>query len=74
MLPSHMPLRVRPIVRQMVINRYGSISSMARHLGMHQPSVSNLVNGRRRWSAKTLELMCEALDAQPGELLEYTKD
>lgn len=58
----------------MLAKRKMSVTELAEHVGITIANVSVLKNGK----AKTLKIstlikLCEALDCQPGDLLEYRK-
>ena len=56
-------------------DRKMSLNELAEKVGVANVNLSKLKNGRVsaiRFS--TLEAICEALDCQPGDILEYKRD
>ncbi|MGY5846229.1 helix-turn-helix domain-containing protein [Salegentibacter sp. HM20] len=50
-------------------------NELAEHIGITQANLSILKTGKARAIRfSTLEAICEALDCQPGDLLEYLKE
>jgi putative transcriptional regulator len=59
----------------MMARRKMSSGELAEKLGITQANLSVLkTNKARAIRFSTLEALCEALDCQPGDLLEYRKD
>ena len=51
-----------------------SLTELSERVGLSMTNLSLLKNGRVRGIRfSTLEAICQALDCQPGELLEYRK-
>jgi putative transcriptional regulator len=58
----------------MLAKRKMSVTELAGKVGITMANISVLKNGKAkaiRWS--TLEAVCEALECQPGDILEYKK-
>jgi putative transcriptional regulator len=58
----------------MLAKRKMSVTELAEKVGITLANISVLKNGKARairWS--TLEAVCEALECQPGDILEYKK-
>ncbi len=65
-----MPIILR--LDRMMADRKMSLNTLAEKVGVANVNLSKLKNGRVsaiRFS--TLEAICEALDCQPGDILEY---
>ena len=59
----------------MLARRKMSMTELAQRVGVTMANLSILKNGRARAIRfSTLEKLCEALDCQPGDLLEYDAD
>ena len=57
---------------RMMVERKMSLNELAEHVGISNVNLSKIKNNRVtaiRFS--TLEAICQALDCQPGDLLEY---
>ena len=58
----------------MLAKRKMSVTELAERLGITIANVSVLKNGKAKaLKISTLVKLCEALDCQPGDLLEYKK-
>ena len=58
----------------MLAKRKMSVTQLAERVGITLANMSILKNGRARAvKVSTLLKLCEALDCQPGDLLEYRK-
>ena len=58
----------------MLAKRKMSVTELAERLGITIANVSILKNGKAKaLKVTTLAKLCEALDCQPGDLLEYRK-
>ena len=58
----------------MLAKRKMSVTELARRVGITMANISILKNGKARAIRfSTLESICEALDCQPGDILEYRK-
>ena len=60
---------------RVMADRKMSLNELAEKVGVANVNLSKLKNGRVsaiRFS--TLEAICEALDCQPGDILEYKRD
>ncbi len=58
----------------MLAKRKMSVTELSEKVGITMANISILKNGKAkaiRWS--TLEAICQALDCQPGDILEYKK-
>ena len=59
----------------MLAKRKMSVTELAECLGITIANVSILKNGKAKaLKITTLAKLCDALDCQPGDLLEYRKD
>lgn len=68
-----MPIVVRIDVE--LARRKMSVGEFAERVGITPANVSVLKNGRAKaMRLSTLEAMCEVLECQPGDLLEYVPD
>lgn len=47
---------------------------LRQHKIMGQQTYYNLKNGKGKLGAETIEKLCEALNCQPGDLMEYIPD
>ena len=59
----------------MVAKRKMSVTELAERVGITIANVSVLKNGKAKaLKISTLIKLCEALDCQPGDILEYRRD
>ena len=59
----------------MLAKRKMSLTELSEQVGITMANLSILKNGKAKAIRfSTLEAICEALDCQPGDLLEYRKD
>lgn len=59
----------------MLAKRKMSVTELAERVGITMANLSILKNGKAKAvRLSTLEAICEALDCQPGDILEYTRD
>ena len=59
----------------MLAKRKMSVTELAERVGITIANISVLKNGKAKAiKISTLSKLCAALDCQPGDLLEYTKD
>lgn len=59
----------------MLAKRKMSVTELAERVGITIANVSILKNGKAKaLKISTLIKLCEALDCQPGDILEYRKD
>lgn len=59
----------------MLAKRKMSVTELADRVGITMANISILKNGKAKAVRfSTLEAICEALDCQPGDILEYQKD
>ena len=59
----------------MLAKRKMSVTELTERVGLSFANVSLIKNGRvKAIRFATLEKICEALDCQPGDILEYRKD
>lgn len=59
----------------MLARRKMSVTELAEKVGITMANISVLKNGKAKAIRfSTLEGVCAALDCQPGDILEYTKD
>ncbi len=58
----------------MLAKRKLSVTELAERVGFTMANVSMLKNGKiKALKMSTLDKLCEALDCQPGDILEYRK-
>jgi putative transcriptional regulator len=58
----------------MLAKRKMSVTTLTEKVGITMANISILKNGKARAIRfSTLEAICEALDCQPGDIIEYTK-
>jgi putative transcriptional regulator len=58
----------------MLAKRKMSVTELAERVGITMANLSILKNGKAKAvRLSTLEAICAALDCQPGDILEYTK-
>ena len=68
-----MPIRINLDV--MLARRKMSVTELSNKVGITMANISILKNGRARAiRLETLERICQALNCQPGDILEYTPD
>jgi putative transcriptional regulator len=59
----------------MLARRKMSVTELSERVGITMANLSILKNGKAKAiRLSTLEAICEALDCQPGDILEYQKD
>ncbi len=59
---------------RVMADRKMSLNELAEHVGISYVNLSNLKNGKvKAIRFSTLEGICEALDCQPGDIIEYEK-
>lgn len=59
----------------MLAKRKMSVTELADKVGITMANISILKNGKAKAIRfSTLEALCEALDCQPGDIIEYKKD
>ncbi|QWH20049.1 transcriptional regulator [Bacillus mycoides] len=59
----------------MLVKRKMSVTELSEKLGITMANVSILKNGKARAiKFSTLEKICEVLECQPGDILEYKKE
>lgn len=59
----------------MLAKRKMSVTELAEKVGITMANLSILKNGKAKAiRLSTLEAVCEALDCQPGDILEYKKE
>ena len=59
----------------MLAKRKMSVTELSERVGITLANMSILKNGKAKAvKVETLRRLCEALDCQPGDLLEYRKD
>lgn len=59
----------------MLAKRKMSVTELSEKVGITMANISILKNGKAKAIRfSTLEGICEALDCQPGDILEYEKD
>ena len=65
-----MPISIN--IDVMLAKRKMSVTELAEKVGITMANISVLKNGRAKAVRfSTLEAICEALDCQPGDILEY---
>lgn len=58
----------------MLAKRKMSVTELSERVGITLPNISILKNGKAKAiKISTLAKLCEALDCQPGDILEYKK-
>ena len=59
----------------MLAQRKMSVTELSEKVGITMANLSILKNGKAKAiRLSTLEAICQALDCQPGDILEYTRD
>lgn len=59
----------------MLAKRKMSVTELSERIGITMANLSILKNGKAKAiRLSTLEAICQALDCQPGDLLEYVKE
>ncbi|SMC45629.1 putative transcriptional regulator [Oscillospiraceae bacterium] len=59
---------------RMMADRKMSLNELAEKVGMTNVNLSNLKTGKMKGIRfETLDAICDALDCQPGDILEHTK-
>ncbi|MGB4167902.1 MAG: helix-turn-helix transcriptional regulator [Tepidanaerobacteraceae bacterium] len=59
----------------MLAKRKMSVTELSEKVGITMSNISILKNGKAKAIRfSTLEKICEALDCQPGDILEYSKE
>lgn len=59
----------------MLAKRKMSVTELSEHVGITMANLSILKNGKAKAiRISTLDAICEALDCQPGDILEYRKE
>lgn len=59
----------------MLAKRKMSVTELTERVGLTMANVSLLKNGKvKAIKLSTLEKICEVLDCQPGDILEYSKE
>ncbi len=60
---------------KMMADRKMSLNELAERVGMSNVNLSNLKTGKMKGIRfETMNAICEALECQPGDLFEYTKE
>lgn len=68
-------MSIRVNLDVMLARRKMSVTELSNQIGITMANISILKNGRARAIRfETLERLCQALDCQPGDILEYTPD
>ncbi len=68
-------MAIRVNLDLMLVKRKMSLTALAEHVGVTLANLSILKqNKARAIRFSTLEAICEALDCQPGDLLEYVEE
>lgn len=68
-------MSIRVNLDVMLARRKMSVTELSNRIGITMANISILKNGRARAiRLETLEKICQALDCQPGDILEYTSD
>jgi putative transcriptional regulator len=59
----------------MLAKRKMSVTELSERVGMTMANISLIKNGKvKAFKLDTLAKLCEVLDCQPGDILEYRKD
>jgi putative transcriptional regulator len=65
---------IRINIDVMLAKRKMSVTELAERVGFTMANISLLKNGKiKAFKISTLNKLCEVLDCQPGELLEYVE-
>lgn len=68
-------MAIRVNIDVMLAKRKMSVTELANHVGITMANISILKNGKAKAvKFSTLEKICEALDCQPGDILEYVSE
>ena len=68
-------MSIRVNLDVMLARRKMSVTELSNQIGITMANISILKNGRARAIRfETLDMLCQALDCQPGDILEYTPD
>lgn len=68
-------MAIRVNLDVMLAKRKMSVTELAEKVGITMANISILKNGKAKAIRfSTLEGICEALECQPGDILEYQKD
>ena len=60
---------------KMIADRKMSLNELAERVGMSNVNLSNLKTGKMKGIRfETMNAICEALECQPGDLFEYTRE
>ena len=60
---------------RMMADRKMSLNELAERVGMSNVNLSNLKTGKMKGIRfETMNAICEALECQPGDLFEYTRE
>ena len=60
---------------RMMVEKKVSLNELAERVGIYNVNLSKIKNNRvNAMRFSTLAAICEVLDCQPGEILEYQKD
>lgn len=60
---------------RMMADRKMSLNELAEKVGISNVNLSNLKTGKiKAIRFSTLEAICDVLDCQPGDILEYSRD
>jgi len=60
---------------KMMADRKISLNELAERVGMSNVNLSNLKTGKMKGIRfETMNAICEALECQPGDLFEYTRE
>ena len=71
-MEEKMPIILR--LDRMMADRKISLNELAERVGISNVNLSNIKTGKiRAIRFSTLEAICEVLECQPGDLLEYEK-
>ena len=70
---KHMPIILR--LDRVMADRKMSLNELSEKVGVANVNLSKLKNGHvRAIRFSTLEAICNALDCQPGDILEYRRE
>lgn len=68
-------MSIRVNLDVMLARRKMSVTELSNKIGITMANISILKNGRARAIRfETLERICQTLDCQPGDILEYTSE
>lgn len=76
MFRAFLPMPIKWNLAYVMLDRNVKTGDLAAVTGLHPGTISKLKSQRempRRLDRETLDRLCQALDCQPGDLLQYEK-